>query len=248
MFRFSMHHVRMVCALLALGLGGHCLAEENVDSFDWRDVNGKNYMTLAKPQGNLECRQFAGIAVIEAKIKILTEQPDWEIDLSEWHIVNLARYTSGMALCKNTGILSEADMPYGVLPIGWPSGWQDRTYRITDYVHIMINDENSPQVREDIQSMLRTYGPLYTENYHGNTLVGYDDTRQVWIFKETGGTSYGDNGYVDYAYGYMSGRFIEAITGDVYYGDLKLVAGVPEPATMSMIAAGMLVMVRRRRK
>ena len=218
--------------------------EAQADAFDWRNVNGENFMTPTKAQGPAECRQFAGIAAFEAKIKIVLNDPDFDIDLSERHVVNKAGGTSGFGLFMSTGVLTEAEMPYGVNPPVFQSGWQNRTYSVSQYYTKPIFDED--QDRLAIQNMLKTFGPLYTEDYHGTTLVGYDDAAQVWIVKETYGSGYGDNGYVTYPYGYMQGRFLLAIAGDVYYGGEKLVP-VPEPATLGLfVLLGPALLWRRR--
>ena len=69
---------------LPLALIAVCLlpsaGSARADSFDWRNVDGQNYMTRAKQQGPGQCWAFAGIATIEAKIKIALHNPACDID------------------------------------------------------------------------------------------------------------------------------------------------------------------------
>ena len=197
-----------VCVLPSAG-------RARADSFDWRNVDGKNYMTPSKPQGPLECQFFGSIAAFEAKIKIAMDDPDIDIDLSERHV--LAANLGTFSLFAGAGVLTEAEMPYETVPPVFAPGWEDRTWSITEYQPMgRITDEDSQ--RAAIQGWLRDYGPLYTQDYHGNTLVGYDDEAAHWIVKETFGTAYCDNGYGYYDYGYMQGRHVVALTGEVRYG------------------------------
>ncbi len=216
--------------------------EAQADAFDWRDVNGKNFMTPAKAQGHWQCRQFGGIAAFEAKIKIVLNDPNFDIDLAEQHIVEKDPWTSGFDLFQSTGVVIEAELPHGVEPAVFQPGWEDRTYSILIYHRMDITDEDLH--RPTIQNWLKAFGPMYTEDYHGNTLVGYDDAAQHWIFKETFGSGYGDNGYMTYPYGYMQDRFVLAITGDVFYGGVRL---VPEPGTLVSFVLVGLILSRRRR-
>lgn len=53
-------------------------------SFDWRNVNGKNYMTAVKSQGGCgSCVFFAGTAAMEGLVKIKYDLPQWNLNLSE---------------------------------------------------------------------------------------------------------------------------------------------------------------------
>ena len=204
-------------------------------------------MTPAKAQGPMQCLQFASIATFEAKIKIVLDRPDLDIDLSERHLIHNAPSSSGIAqICgrsiKGKGVLTEAELPYGMSPVVFAPDWEDRAYSCTDYQGLVIADEDAE--RGTIQQWIRDYGPLYTQSGHGCTLVGYDDDRQEWILKETGGADIGDNGYFYYNYGYMDGRLVVAFTGDVYYGPTRL----PEPASALVLLVGLPWVLRRRGK
>ena len=57
--------------------------------FDWRNKNGKNYMTKAKSQGGCgSCWAFATVGVIEAVVNIKNNDPNLDLDLSEQYMVS----------------------------------------------------------------------------------------------------------------------------------------------------------------
>jgi hypothetical protein len=58
-------------------------------SLDWRNKDGKNWMTPAKSQyGCGACWAFAVVGAFEARIKIVNNTPDLNIDLSEQYLVD----------------------------------------------------------------------------------------------------------------------------------------------------------------
>ena len=238
---FTIRFSQWTCAIAAVVLT-LCASSRpaRCDLWDWRDVDGKNYMTPAKAQGYWECRQFAGIAAFEAKIKIVLDRPDLDIDLSERHVIESMPGRSGFAQFtgetgRGVGVLTEAEMPYDMDPVIFATDWEDRAYSITDFESVIIYDEEA--LRETIQGWLRQYGPLYVQSFHGNTLVGYDDDQQVWIVKETGGPDIGDNGYFYYDYGFMHEKYVEILTGDVL---------IPEPASAVVLLIGLPWVLSRR--
>ena len=226
-----------ICVIFALlGAGA---SQARADSWDWRDVDGKNFMTPAKAQGPDECRQFAGIACMEARVKIALNNPDYEIDLSEECIAVRRPGMSGYVLAWMTGVATEADWPYN--PNGNPyagaPGWEDRAFSMDGYSTLWLYSDEAQ--RAQIQNLIKTYGPLFTQDYHGSTIVGYDDDAQHWIVKETYGEDWGDNGYAYYQYGYLDpsaeyGRFVQYMTGDVYLAGVLLTDTVGELYTLTV--------------
>jgi len=201
------------------------------DSWDWRNVNGKNYMTPAKAQGPMECRTFAGLAAIEAKIKIVLDDPNLDIDLSERHVLQSTHGRSGFpqfsgtGVATGTGILTEAELPYDMDPVVFAPDWEDRAYSISEFKVAVVKLEI--EQRDTIKQWLRNYGPLYVQHNHAVTLVGYDDDLGKWIVKETCGPSCGDNGYFYKNWDYMQSARVEMLTGNVYYGGEL----IPEPGS-----------------
>jgi hypothetical protein len=91
-------------------------------SFDWRNVNGQNWLTAIKNQGACgSCYAFACVAALEAKIKIQSNNPALNIDLSEQEIVSCCPYYGGcnggspqqvLTYLQNNGIVEESCFPY----------------------------------------------------------------------------------------------------------------------------------------
>ena len=72
------------------------LAETLPSSFDWRNVNGTNYVSPVRDQGELcgSCYSFASTAMIEARIRIQSFNAQQPI-LSPQDVIECSRYTQG---------------------------------------------------------------------------------------------------------------------------------------------------------
>lgn len=219
------------------------------DSFDWRNVDGKNYMTPPKKQGSLQCWTFAAVGTLEAKVKIALNDPDLDVDLSEQHLFYQGEWFD---VFRTTGIVTEEELPHKSTPQWdpnkWPlqPGWEDRTYTISEYQDLTgIADINV------YKRALIEHGPLFliSQGRHAVTICGYVDDPEAedggnWIFKNTFGPDWGDGGYGTYRYSDMEiGLYVFAITGDVYYGGELL---VPEPTALSLVVIGTCLTLLRR--
>ena len=64
-------------------------SEDLPDHFDWRNVNGVNYMSPIRNQGRCgSCVVFAAVGTFEAQINIANEWPELDLDLSEQHMLS----------------------------------------------------------------------------------------------------------------------------------------------------------------
>jgi C1A family cysteine protease len=91
-------------------------------SFDWRNFRGQNWMTPVKSQGNCgSCYAFSSVAALETKIKIQSNNPALNIDLSEQEIVSCSPHTNGcnggivgyaLSYIRDNGIVEESCFPY----------------------------------------------------------------------------------------------------------------------------------------
>jgi hypothetical protein len=76
------------------------LSGDPSDSWDWRNVEGKDYTTPIRDQdGCGSCYSFGMIAAIESLYNIRNNDPDIDIDLSEQFIISCVPYPFGLGCC-----------------------------------------------------------------------------------------------------------------------------------------------------
>lgn len=90
--------------------------------FDWRNVNGKNYITPIKDQGLCgSCYAHSSIAIEEAMLLINNNVSDYDLDLSEQYIITCLGIgsceTGGMEVSvlisiRDKGVIEEKYAPY----------------------------------------------------------------------------------------------------------------------------------------
>jgi C1A family cysteine protease len=195
---------------------------------DWTNVGGKDYVHEAQNQGPCgSCVSFGTCAAIESNWRIKSQNDTLNINLSEafmqfcgggscsgWGL------TSGLAYAKSTGVTDEACFPYQ--PKNMPcsdrcSDWQSRLKKIKSYT-----SHSSMQARKDaiagigpVVAGMAVYNDFYSYSggiyekistsslvgYHCICVVGYNDSQQYWIIKNSWGTGWGINGFCHIAYG-----------------------------------------------
>lgn len=195
-------------------------------SFDWRNKDGKDWMTSVKDQGSWPyCGYYATIGAVEAKFNIDNNNPNLDFDLSEQAI-----RTCGYMIIDGT--VDEACDPSApaLNTCNRCSDWQNRTYKITDMYY--INGGAS-----DYKSTLVASGPLlvsidpvdigypYPGQGHAVVLVGWNDAGGYWIIKNSWGTGWGDKGYGKLPYG----KSLEAWKSVYSIGQTILPANLPQP-------------------
>jgi len=200
-------------------------------SFDWRNVNGQNYVTPITDQGGCgSCVAFGTTASVEAKFRIQRGNPGLNVDLSEASLFFCIGPASG-ASCgggwymtpamdgyKNTGIPDEACFPYTdhQQACSQCSDWQSRATKISGW-HTISN-------AADMKNWIATNGPLatcftvyndffsYTSGIYKHVsggvagghcvcVVGYNDSGGYWICKNSWGIGWGQAGFFFIAYG-----------------------------------------------
>lgn len=189
-FRIYSRFHRRRCAFFLLGL---CLlwvcAPVHGQSFDWRNIDGKNYTTpirdqnadyLGTPRSTGACWAFAAVSALEAKLEIYYGAPGWNPDLSEQHLicdgtsgsVSSGFEYQGLQFFQDTGIVSEAELPYRASNFSpdWPlaDGWDSRVYTITAF------EKLTDYTTAGVKSMLETHGPLTAAMYSGTTVDDSD--------------------------------------------------------------------------
>lgn len=160
--------------------------------FSWRDVDGIDWTTPAKDQGDCgSCWDFAAIGALESIIQIREGRPDLRLDLSEQYVLsclhaagscnggwayNAYRYmklnTSAGNYCN--GIIPEFCFPYEVnddVPCGNISpDWEEFLIPLSTYGRWM--PDGSAEDRNAIKTQIMETGPivatmLFTYNIHG---------------------------------------------------------------------------------
>jgi len=196
--------------------------------YDWRDVDGRNYVTPVKNQGPCgSCVSFGTCAAIEAAVRIDLRNPNYDIDLSEGFLQFCGGgscrgwgLTSGLDYAKSTGVTDEACMPYEARDMDCASercnNWQSRLTKIRDYKgHASATARrNAIATKGPVVAGMAVYSDFYgystgiyrktatatLRGYHCICVVGYNDTGGYWIVKNSWGDSFGMNGYCNIAY------------------------------------------------
>ncbi|MEM2583154.1 MAG: C1 family peptidase [Candidatus Thermoplasmatota archaeon] len=151
--------------------------------WDWRNVNGEDYTTPAKNQGNCgSCWDFAAMGALEAMINIVEGDANLDLDLSEQYILSCYSYGTGCNggnayyayeyIYNNGGAIPETCFPYtgyDTTPCSNKcSDWQHKLVPISGYGYNSTADINA------IKSLIVNHGPIclsfdvYSDFYDGS--------------------------------------------------------------------------------
>jgi len=198
-------------------------------SLDWRNKDGEDWTTPVKDQGSScsSCWAFSATGVVESRINIALNNSTYDIDLSEQDLISCSNagncsggYESdALNYMKTTGIVKESCFPYSGTDESCSNkcdNWENELVKVLDY-HLIsssvssikqaINDYGPITAYMDVYSDFFNYtGGIYyhtTLNYealHAINIVGYNDTGEYWICKNSWGTDWGESGFfrVDY--------------------------------------------------
>ena len=223
--------------------------------FSWRDIDGVDYTTPIKDQSPAPTCEAYGLCASLETIMQYQMGELYEPDLSECHLYFYAggTYEAGYVNIMDAanylieyGVPDEGCYPDPHRAFDYPyeslSGWENRTVKIQDWGWV-DHDIDS------IKSALIEYGPLvicfrfwrdfyyYQEGVyehrwgqiaggHVVALVGYDDSDECWIVKNSWGPNWGEDGWFKMAYDtdvfaewYGPGTGIMYLDG--IYGNLK---------------------------
>lgn len=209
------------------------------DYFSWRDIDGTDFTTSIKTQGQCpSCEAYGLVASLETIIQYQVGYP-FGCDLSEAHLFFYSggtcewgvNVTHAAEYLIESGVPDEGCFPDPLRAYNPPlesiPGWENRTVKISEWGWIQ-NDEDA------IKSALIEHGPLvicfpvykdfmfykrgvYRHRWgkriggHLVALVGYDDRKQCWIVKNSWGDQWGDHGW--FKMGYDSEMFIDGCYG-----------------------------------
>ena len=121
-------------------------------AFDWRDVDGQNFITPIRDQAECgSCVSFGTCAAVEGTLQAELSVPDSGVDLSEAHLFYCVAFAQGRrcsgpnggwfpkaavaASGAETGVPDEACFPYtaGDQQCSACSDWQPRATKISDW-------------------------------------------------------------------------------------------------------------------
>ena len=192
------------------------------DEFDWRNVNGTDWTTSIKHQGNCgSCVAFAAVAALESTIQIEIGQ-HFECDLSEahlffcggggcnwgWHVGSAANFISSV------GVADELCFPYNPWDMDCDekeSNWMSRTvsashkrFTTNSMVKQALVEYGSVVTAMAVYEDFRYYtGGIYEHvsgGYRGGhavTIIGYNDIDGYWIGKNSWGEFWGEKNPYD---------------------------------------------------
>ncbi len=150
--------------------------EELPDHFDWRDVDGTNWMTPVKAQGLCGgCGAFGALGAFEPVVKYAYGDADWDLNLSEAHLFFCAGGTCAGGITmgeiaiylKEYGAPDEECMPYAAGMTGEDQScaetcedWLQRAYRADNWMWVKIPD-GTPADPALVKQAIYEKGPLY---------------------------------------------------------------------------------------
>ena len=210
----------ILTTLLILVMAGSAMCVPS--EFDWRNVDGVNYVTPIKDQGGCgSCAIFAAVAAVESTI--LIEHPEiTEIDLSEQYFVSdcwLSGDCGGafsadvLYTVENDGIPLESCFPYiaNNSPCDCCENWEYQAWHITTYSEIgycsdgyyktKIMETGPLAVEIDTRDFHEPNTSQSPAGSHMVLIIGWNDTEGCWIAKNSRHPNWGDNGCGRILYG-----------------------------------------------
>jgi hypothetical protein len=193
-------------------------------ALDWRDKDGDNWLTSIKDQLACgSCWAYSTIATVESRIRIGLNNSSYAIDLSEQDLVSCSGAgncedggleINALDYIKLAGVASEECFPYNATDQSCNNkceNWEDNAVRVLDFSALPANTT-------EIKQAINEYGPvtvylaIFADFYdyaggvyawayggyqglHAVSLVGYDESGEYWIAKNSWGTGWGEDGY-----------------------------------------------------
>ena len=186
-------------------------------SWDWRNVHGENWNTSVKNQGNCgSCWAFADVGAVEAVVNLYYNQ-HVNLDLSEQDLVSCSGGGScnggwlweALAYIRDTGIVPETCFPYTAKNSACQkcTNWQNLLTSINSFFSFSpapVYLKKGLIEKGPLSSAVTFYGGA-----HAMALVGWKtdtDKTPIWIFKNSWGTGWGEEGYI-----YFKGNIWQAL-------------------------------------
>ncbi len=160
-------------------------------AFDWRDVNGANWLTSIKNQASCgSCWAFATLGTVESSWEILTGNPNLGYNLSEEYLVSTCAdvgtcgsCSGGHSYCalgktRDYGIISEACMPYTATNRDCSarcSNWESTLIYATNRVYGFYS-----LTQTKLKEYISRNGPVTVYMGIGGDYGGYFDSSQIY--------------------------------------------------------------------
>ena len=249
------------------------LVEGAPATVDWRSPGGLSYVSPVKDQGSCgSCWAFAATAGLESQVMIgkpgtqidLSEQI--LVSCSGMGSCSGGSSASASTYLRDVGLPVESCFNYTAtnnLCSNACLNWQSNTYKIKGW-HQAKTGTNL--TADDLRNALYVYGPVvatfyvYNDFYtyrsgvysyttgayvgaHAVLVVGYDDSQQAFIVKNSWGSGWGEAGYFMIAYGELAGTSRFGYSTMVYdgYGDTPPPNPAPVTCTYSLSATSATV-------
>lgn len=189
---------------------------------DWRDNNG-NWVTRVKYQATCgACVAFATCAVLESRALIDRSTPGKDLDLSEAHLFACGggqcasgwNFEPALQQAKTTGVGQEINFKYE--PKDLPCQMIPITVKVSQWSKITAMNARKLAIATDgpVIAGMRVFSDFFSygsgiykhatggfEGLHAVAVVGYNDPAGYWIVKNSWDTDWGEDGYVQMAYG-----------------------------------------------
>jgi C1A family cysteine protease len=190
---------------------------------DWRARRRRNNVTPIKDQGGCgSCVSFGTTATLESMVLI---EHNMAFDLSEAELLfcgggGCAGWwpDSAVTYLLNKGIAHETCFPYQDhdMPCTTCSGRNGEAIRIRNHVTTFDTAQRKRYLAHvgPVMAVFAVYNDFFAYSsgvyrhvagalagYHCVSVIGYDDTQQCWISKNSWGAGWGDNGFFRIGYG-----------------------------------------------
>jgi hypothetical protein len=213
----TMRRVAILCSIVIVLGGAGQVSADYPSEWDWRDHDG---VSSVKNQGS--CGSDWALATVEALESKIMIETGVELDLSEQYVLNCAgggcdggSPAEALNFLRDEGTVAESLSPYVAADQPCPMVGGTR-YTIDTWFYVGDDPWLVKQALYDngpLVIITKIYNDFYsyssgvynhaTGSYlggHAMLLVGYSDSGQYWIVKNTWGPWWGENGFIRIAY------------------------------------------------
>lgn len=200
------------------------------DVTDWRNYQGKSYVTKVKNQGTCgSCVSFATVGAIESIARLHAKSPDPSpvlplLSEASLHFCagkkcNGWNLSAALQFCQSTGVVPDSYFPYDQVakPCEPKPEWEAARTKVKSYHTISSIDDMIKWLAEKgpLATRFNVYSDFYNykkgiyrktpsakeQGGHAVLCVGYDKQNQAWICKNSWKDSWGEKGYFRIAMG-----------------------------------------------